>query len=80
MTENKRHYKLYYKGELVFETFTDDLVQELFLGHYHKHVIEPKTKEMLKEGKFLIPPAKIPLINALFANRVLNYKLEFETL
>ena len=80
MTETVRHYKLYYKDELIFETFTDELVQELFLEHYHKHVIEPKRKEVLKEGKFLIEPPTIPLLNALYGNRVPDYKLEFETI
>ena len=80
MTKTVRHYKLYYKDELIFETFTDELVQELFLGHYHKHVIEPKRKEILKEGKFLIEPPTIPLLNALYGNRVPDYKLEFETM
>lgn len=80
MTETVRHYKLYYKDELIFETFTDELVQELFLGHYHKHVIETKRKEVLQKGKFLIEPPTIPLLNALYGNRVPNYKLEFETM
>ena len=80
MNETTRHYKLYYKGELLFETFTDELVQELFLAHYHQHVIEPKRKEVIKEGKFLIPPTTISVINALYANRVPDYKLEFETI
>lgn len=80
MTEHVRHYKLYYKGELVFETFITEEVQQFFLGHYHQHVIEPKRKEVLKEGKFLIEPPAFPLLNALYSNRVPDYKLEFETI
>lgn len=80
MTEPVRHYKLYYKGELIFETFITEDVQRFFLGHFHQHVIKPERKEVLKEGKLLIEPPTFPLLNALYANQVLNYKLEFETI
>lgn len=80
MTEPVRHYKLYYKGKLVFETFITEDVQRFFLGHFHQHVIKPERKEVLKEGKLLIEQPTFLLLNALYANQVLNYKLEFETI
>ena len=80
MTETVRHYKLYYKDKLIFETFITKDVQQFFLGHFHQHVIEPKRKKVLKEGKLLIEPPTFPLLNALYSNQVLDYKLEFETI
>ena len=80
MTETARHYKLYYKGELIFEHFITEEVQRFFLGHFQKHVIKPERKKALMEGKLLIEPPTFPLLNALYSNRVPDYKLEFESI